>query len=119
MSHVETLPATEDTANFLVRWSGSDDDAGSGITDFTIFVSIDGEPFVPWLTSVPFAESIYEGEAGHTYAFSSVAHDNVGHHPDRPRNCDRDADGSDDDDMTRGEVENAAATMTRDKQNEA
>jgi hypothetical protein len=76
-STVAPLAATQTTPSFLVSWSGHDDPKGSGIASYTIFVSIDGGVFTPWMnTTATSAE--YEGSPGHTYAFYSIATDNAG-----------------------------------------
>jgi hypothetical protein len=46
---------------------------------FDIFVSVDGGAFTPFLLGSTETSAIYSGAAGHTYAFYSVATDNVGH----------------------------------------
>ncbi len=63
---------------FLVTWSGSDDEGGSAIRDFTIYVSEDGGPFSSWLFNTTLTESIFKGASGHIYAFYSTARDNAG-----------------------------------------
>jgi RHS repeat-associated protein len=76
-SSVTTLPATTSNPNFTVSWSGTD--SGSGIADYDVYVSIDGSPFTLWLNDTTDISAIYNGEVGKTYAFYSVARDNVGY----------------------------------------
>ncbi|MCI0462250.1 MAG: hypothetical protein L0Z62_35300, partial [Gemmataceae bacterium] len=85
-SQVEALPAQVDSmdSSFLVRWSGMDDEGGSALADFTLYVSDSGGEFVPWLTNTTLTESIYPGEPGHTYAFYSIARDNAGNVEEAP-----------------------------------
>ena len=64
---------------FTVPWAGQDDAGGSGIASFDIYVSDDGGPFTAWLTGTQMTSATYTGQDGHTYAFYSVATDNVGH----------------------------------------
>ena len=64
---------------FTVAWAGQDDAGGSGIGSFDIYVSDDGGPFTAWLTGTQMTSATYTGQDGHTYAFYSVATDNVGH----------------------------------------
>jgi hypothetical protein len=66
------------TSAFPVSWSGTDQPNGSGIATFDVFVSIDNGPWQPWLTRTPQTSATYPGVFGHTYAFYSVATDNVG-----------------------------------------
>src|SRR5581483_3262532 len=76
-SSVQALPATTTNPNFTVTWAGSDG-AGSGVASFSVFVSMDGGPFTAWQTNVTQTSATYAGAVGHTYAFYSVATDNVG-----------------------------------------
>ena len=77
-SSVAALPASSPSI-FTVLWSGHDDTGGSGIASFDIFVSDNGGPFTAWLTGTQTTSATYTGQDGHTYAFYSVATDNVGH----------------------------------------
>jgi len=63
---------------FLVSWVGSDDEGGSAIMDYTVYVSEDGGPFSVWLFNTTLTESIFKGESGHIYSFYSTARDNAG-----------------------------------------
>ena len=76
-SSVGPLPP-ESPPSFRVSWSGSDDAGGSGIASFSIFVSINGGPFNPWITDTTQTSGTYTGQVGDTYGFYSVATDNVG-----------------------------------------
>ena len=84
-SAVDPLPAALGPS-FAVSWSGAD--AGSGIAAFDVFVSVDGGVFELWLDDVSQTEATYHGAAGRTYAFYSVATDNVGHAESAPANGD-------------------------------
>ena len=83
-STVDALPAITNTTDFVVNWSGSDDPNGSGIGFFDIFVSIDAGPSTLWLPKTPLTSATYSGMFGHSYAFYSVATDNVGHQEPTP-----------------------------------
>jgi len=78
-SQVEALPANVNSPEFTVRWSGEDDVGGSGIANYDVYVSADGSPFVLWEDRTTKTQAVFFGEYDHTYAFYSVAHDNVGH----------------------------------------
>ncbi len=78
-SLVSGLPEAFGTADFMVDWSGQDDSGGSGIASYDIFVSRDGGPFEPMLTGTNETSHEFTGESGSTYAFISLARDNVGH----------------------------------------
>jgi hypothetical protein len=76
-SAVNPLPATTPSTSFPISWSGTDG-AGSGIASFNVYVSDDGAPVQPFLTGTTETSTTFAGQAGHTYAFYSVAIDNVG-----------------------------------------
>jgi hypothetical protein len=78
-SAVQPLPAVQNTPSFTVRWTGSDDPAGSGIATFDVFVSEDGGAFTPWLSGTAQTEAVFTGQFGHRYAFATTAVDRVGH----------------------------------------
>jgi hypothetical protein len=75
-SGVLPLPSVEPPTGFTVAWSGTD--VGSGIQDFTIFVSDNGAPFTPFLTNTSAISATFTGQLGHTYGFYSIARDLVG-----------------------------------------
>jgi hypothetical protein len=76
-SNIEALAETQPLSNFELRWSGSDDDSGSGIKDYSIYVSDNGVPYTLWLTTDS-TSAIFTGQNGHTYRFLCLARDNVG-----------------------------------------
>jgi hypothetical protein len=75
-SHVSALPSTVWTAGFTVSWTGTD--VGSGIQDYTIYVSDNGGTFTAWQTNATATSASFTGQVGHTYAFYSIATDNAG-----------------------------------------
>jgi hypothetical protein len=81
-SQVSPLPATQSSTSFTVSWSGSDE--GSGLKDYTIYVSDNLGPFTAWLTQTTDTSATFAGSNGHTYAFYSIARDNVGNQEDLP-----------------------------------
>ncbi len=76
-SQVAALPPSSSNPNIAVSWSG-DDGGGSGIASYDVFVSIDSGPFERWLDDTTEVGAVYQGQAGHTYAFYTVARDHVG-----------------------------------------
>ena len=58
VSSVQVLPTADNSPNFTVQWQGSD--VGSGIQNFTIYVSRDGGGFAPWLINTTIPQSIRE-----------------------------------------------------------
>lgn len=87
-SSVADLPASVASTRFLVRWNGEDDVGGSGIGAYDIYVSENGAPPVLWRDDTTHNEDTYFGTAGHSYAFFSVATDNVGHTESIPASAD-------------------------------
>ena len=69
--------ATTNEAEFQVHWAGEDDEAGSGVRDYSVWVSVDGGAFEIWLADTEQTEGIYLGETGHTYGFFTTARDNA------------------------------------------
>jgi len=62
--------------NFMVAWTGKD--STSGIADYTIYVSIDGGTFAPWLENSTETMAQYRGSDGHRYTFFVLARDVAG-----------------------------------------
>lgn len=75
-SHVIALPSTEAGDTFNVSWTGTD--VGSGVADYSIYVSDNGGPFTYWLIDTMTTSGMYAGVVGHTYAFYSIADDFAG-----------------------------------------
>jgi hypothetical protein len=73
-SSVNPLPAAEASPSFTVSWSGSDP-GGPGIASYNVYVSDNGGPFTPWLTNTTQTSATFNGQAGHSYGFYSVAID--------------------------------------------
>jgi hypothetical protein len=84
VSQVDSLPETVATTVFVVSWTGQDDAGGSGIATYDVFVSDNGGPFVLFLGDTAESSASFTGVNGHTYAFYSVATDNVGHREPTP-----------------------------------
>jgi hypothetical protein len=62
-----------DPTSFVVTWSGDDDEGGSGIAVYNIFVSVNGGGWLLWLPETTNTQATYLGAPGATYAFMSVA----------------------------------------------
>ena len=75
-SHVLALAPTQGSPSFVVRWAGTD--TGSGVRDFTIYVSDNGGAFTPFVVNTSQAEAIFNGFPGHTYSFFANARDFAG-----------------------------------------
>jgi RHS repeat-associated protein len=83
-STVGPLPPTETSASFAVNWSGHDDAGGSGVASYNIYVSDNGGPFTIWQSDSTENSANFTGQPGRTYAFYSVATDNVGNAQSAP-----------------------------------
>ena len=76
---VNVLPATESSSSFIVSWSGSDDTGGSGLSNYTIYVSDNGGAYTPFVSNVTTTSATFTGAVlGHSYSFYSVGKDHVG-----------------------------------------
>ncbi|MCX5951905.1 MAG: DUF6531 domain-containing protein, partial [Cyanobacteria bacterium] len=75
-SEVNDLPATTANPEFLVSWAGAD--VGAALASYTVYVSDNGGPYLPWLQDTTLTESNYAGSPGHLYSFIAVAKDNAG-----------------------------------------
>lgn len=79
ISSMTPFESPESTStDFLVSWSGQDDEGGSGISHYDIYVAIDGGEFIKWITTSE-TDHEYHGSIGHTYSFYCIAFDNVSH----------------------------------------
>ncbi|MBI4716124.1 MAG: hypothetical protein HY760_09365 [Nitrospirae bacterium] len=81
-SRVLPLAAYQNQTPFNVQWSGTDE--GSGILDYSIFVSENGGPYSPWLSETIETTGTFPGQSGTTYSFYSVARDQAGNQEDPP-----------------------------------
>jgi hypothetical protein len=81
-SRVLTLPRIQTSPSFAVEWAGADE--GAGIRDYTIFVSENGGPFVPWLVNTVEVSGAFTGGHGKHYMFYSVSRDQAGNVEEAP-----------------------------------
>ncbi len=77
-SAVSSLPSMTLDKTFAVSWTGQDDQAGSGLKDFDVYVRDDEGAWTQWQAGVTYTIAAFTGQAGHTYAFYSTAWDNAG-----------------------------------------
>lgn len=80
--------ATADNEDFTVQWSGSDDEGGSGLAAFNVYVSENGGDFELWLLGTQLSEALFAGQPGRRYDFYSVAFDNAGNEESAPASAD-------------------------------
>ncbi|MEM7030769.1 MAG: right-handed parallel beta-helix repeat-containing protein [Chloroflexota bacterium] len=79
-SQVLPLDPSQDLSSFEIQWSG--EDAHSGIGGYSIYVSENDGPYLPWLTNVISTSAVFDGTPSTTYSFFSRAKDNVGNMED-------------------------------------
>lgn len=72
-----------------VTWSGSDGANESGLRDYTVYASDDGETYAPWLSDTTLTSAAFAVQCGRTYSFYTTARDNVENVEDPPENPDQ------------------------------
>jgi hypothetical protein len=75
-SSIDPLPAVASSPNFIVAWTGST--ANSGAAYYNVYVSTNNGEYVLWQKATVATAATYNGRAGDTYAFYSVATDRAG-----------------------------------------
>ncbi|HUS58908.1 MAG TPA: Ig-like domain-containing protein, partial [Planctomycetota bacterium] len=83
-SSVGALAALTLSEQLQVQWSGQDAEPGSGLGFYDVYVSVDGGPFVLWLSRTTQTGAIFRGAQKHSYAFYCVATDAVGNREEAP-----------------------------------
>ena len=76
ISAVSSLSGNQSSNTFTVNWAGSD--VGSGLQNFTIFNSVNGGPFTPWISNTTATSASCVAAPGSTQAFFSIATDLAG-----------------------------------------
>jgi len=82
-SRMSGTPEELSVREFEVSWSGEDDEQGSGLLAYEIYLSVNGGPYTLWLTTTE-SSVVFTGECGSSYSFYSVAVDNVGNKQEAP-----------------------------------
>ncbi|HVX09989.1 MAG TPA: CARDB domain-containing protein [Pirellulales bacterium] len=78
-SQVTNLPANEGSDQFTISWAPAGQGAGSSaVATYTVYVSDNGGPFVPFIEDTTSTSATFTGQKGHTYKFYSLATDNAG-----------------------------------------
>ncbi|MES2210137.1 MAG: glycosyl hydrolase family 18 protein, partial [Chloroflexota bacterium] len=70
-----TLPATQRSAGFEVRWAGRDE---SSIASFDVQVASDGGAWADWKVATTATSAVFLADDGHAYAFRVRARDSHG-----------------------------------------
>jgi len=76
ISSVQALAAQQTSTTFTVNWSGND--TGSGLNDYTLYVSENGGAFNPHIVGTTSTTTQFTGTYDTTYAFYTIARDNAG-----------------------------------------
>ncbi len=76
ISSVQPLAAQQSSTTFTVNWSGND--TGSGINDYTLYVSENGGPFNPSAVGTTNTTTQFTGAYDTTYSFYTISRDNAG-----------------------------------------
>lgn len=87
VSRVLPLPETS-AGGIAVRWAGEDDEGGSGVAGYELWVATDRGPFERWLSATKSLGVVYPGEVGRRYAFYTVAIDAAGNREPAPSTAD-------------------------------
>ena len=74
VSAIEPLVNPTDTL-FTVKWKGND--TGSGVKDYTIFVSEEGGAYTTWIANTKNTSAIFKGQNNKSYSFYSIVRDSV------------------------------------------
>jgi hypothetical protein len=67
-----------------ISWSGTDDSGGSGISDYSLFVSVDSGPFSAVLLNTGATSTDFTVQCGRSYGFHTTARDSVGNSEEEP-----------------------------------
>jgi len=79
-SNMSYVSSEKNDSTFIVSWSGTD--TGSGIRDYTIYVSENGKDYSVWQYNTTETSAEFIGSTGATYRFYCIATDNVGNRED-------------------------------------
>jgi Zn-dependent metalloprotease len=75
---VTVLPAETDSLHHELCWTAQDDSGGCGLRDYALYVSQNGGSFYRHLDGIADTCTTFTGSPGSTYAFYTLASDNVG-----------------------------------------
>ncbi len=78
-SRLTTPSITTTDTNLKLNWTGTDDAGGSGIASYSVYVSVDGGEYLQFVFGTKDIAATFAASPGHTYAFYTVATDQVGH----------------------------------------
>ncbi len=72
------MPGFQHTRTFLVRWTGTDFQPGSGIRHYDVQVRKESGPWIDWLSEFKSSQSVYTADSDKTYHFRARATDQGG-----------------------------------------
>ena len=73
-----------DIPQVKIEWTGEDELSGSGLKNFSVYMSKDGGPYTTWLRDTSATSGVFAAEEFHRYDFYSEARDSVGHKEPMP-----------------------------------
>ncbi len=77
-SIMNPLPDKSEELAIPITWSAMDDEGGSGVKDYALFVSENNNAYYPYETGIKDTITVFAGSPGSSYRFFVVATDNVG-----------------------------------------
>ncbi|HEV7330208.1 MAG TPA: T9SS type A sorting domain-containing protein [Flavisolibacter sp.] len=77
-SNMVALPAVVSDTSFVVKWTGTDDNGGSGVKEYALYVSTNGNAYRLYEEGITTDSTTFVGKAGNTYCFFTLATDNTG-----------------------------------------
>ena len=78
VSEITNILTVANPARFELQWTGEDDFDGSGVKDYSIYVSGNGKPYQQWLRDTTSTSALFTIDDCQNYTFYSIARDNVG-----------------------------------------
>ncbi len=64
--------------HYSLNWSAADDAGGSGVAEYSVYASVDGGPWVAFLSHTTQTSATYTGAPGDTAEFVVISADNAG-----------------------------------------
>jgi hypothetical protein len=77
-----------DSTSYKLTWYGEDEEGGSGVVSYSIYVSEDNGDYVTWISNTADTSWVFTGEVDHAYRFYSIARDGAGNTEKAPNGFD-------------------------------
>ncbi|MBO9563926.1 MAG: T9SS type A sorting domain-containing protein [Niastella sp.] len=84
-SRIDMAIVKKDTVHLY--WSGQDDNNGSGMRDYALYVSEGGGPFTLYKKQIDATHDYFVGIPGKTYCFYTIGYDNTGNPEPMKNQC--------------------------------